>query len=1228
MNPDEMLRDPLTGAYSRAVLQHRLQEEVERARRYREDFSILFLDLDHFKSINDAFGHSRGDQLLIGFVESLRPIIRAADILIRYGGDEFLLLLPNTCKQQALVTAERLLEDIRGIAFPGDPPLSLSLSIGVVSFPEDGETPESLFDQADLRVYEAKRRGRGQVIGCSMAESNLLPFDDTSRLVEREEALASLYSFIKQLPEQKRGRLMITGRAGCGKSRFLIEVGKAGRLLGYEVASLQGSHAMATRTYGVLNEAFKEWNLPSPLFGAMEFGQALQSLLDSRGRSGLFLCAEQIQDFDWATLELFQHLFISTAIPRIALAYTHSPEASKRIFLPEAPLNDTIEIRPLSKEGLHIWMRTLIQSEPAPAVVDRLFGVTQGKPGFVQKSLYTLIDRGGLKRAAQGWVFEPDFDKHLPVDSIILQSQPPAHNLPIPPTNILGRDKEIQHVKDLLKEKRLITLMGPGGIGKTRLVLQVAYEVLDHYPQGVYFVPLALIHSPDLIVSAIAEQVRFTFYGQDEPALQLINYLREKRMLLVLDNFEHIIQAAETIARILEYAPYLKILVTSRERLNLQGESILEVKGMAVPKKRDSQPLEIYSGVQLFLMYARQMQPDFRLTEDNKADVARICQLLEGMPLGIELAATWVRTLSCQEIAAEIEQNIDFLVTQLRDIPDRHRSLRAVFEHSWNLLTDQERDVLQRISVFPGGFRREAAQVVAKASLADLSSFVNKSLLYKNESNRYRMHEVLLKYAAEKLDQSLEEKQNTLDRYCSFYASYLKQKQENLGGKNQKNTLEGIQEELNNIRLVWEISVRDQQMNRIDQAMDSLFSFYEIRGLYHEGLDSSRKAAEMVRSELKQSQQTMPFYEILLGKLLSWQGAFSIYLTQQKKAKQLFDRAYELLSRREEKSALAFLYWRLGILEDGLSNFPAEHRACSDSLALYRECGDDHGAATALNQLGVATYRLGDYPQAKAIFQEFLDISQQIEDRRGISIAMINLGIIASEIGDLDEATQQYQSGLNICIELGDKMGTAILLNNLGDAALIQNQLEKAQQYLEESSSIYTELGDKSGLSTPLFNLAEIAYRQGELEKARALFEESLAISTGSGNQVDQGYCLARLGIVASAMKNEPAAHAYLKRGLEIACENYSTLMIVEVLIAIAELYFRQHKEEPAARILSIILHQPNISVDIKNRVTSLNQRYAPTTTDGIMGAVSQEGVDPSLDKALKDLKKEFDRRD
>ena len=275
--------------------------------------------------------------------------------------------------------------------------------------------------------------------------------------------------------------------------------------------------------------------------------------------------------------------------------------------------------------------------------------------------------------------------------------------------------------------------------------------MLDHFPQGVYWTPLAAVSSPDTLAASIANSLQFSFYDHDDPEGQLASYLREKQLLLVLDNFEHLTPGARLLASLLQNAPLVKLLVTSRERLNIHGEAVVELRGINYPKSEAMDKLESYAAIQLFVQSARNVQPDFRMTEDNRLYVAAICQVLEGLPLGIELASSWVRILSCKEILEEIESNMDFLTSTMQDLPERHRSLRAVFEHSWNLLTLEEQQVLSSLSALRGSFTRQAASEIAQASLANLISLLDKSLLYKASEGRYMMHEVLHEYAREKL---------------------------------------------------------------------------------------------------------------------------------------------------------------------------------------------------------------------------------------------------------------------------------------------------------------------------------------------------------------------------------------------------------------------------------------------------------------------------------------------
>jgi len=539
-----------------------------------------------------------------------------------------------------------------------------------------------------------------------------------------------------------------------------------------------------------------------------------------------------------------------------------------------------------------------------------------------------LAEELGVEPAAETTVlYEQIRDGTLegPVPSPPRPPMPP-HNLPASLTPFVGRETELAEIQDRLRDPacRLLTLVGPGGSGKTRLALEAAGEFIsgdqvDRFSNGVYFVPLPPLRSAESIVPAVAQVLNLPLYtdagttAEVEPQQQLLNYLRSKDMLIILDNFEHLLEGAGLVTDILKTAPEIKILATSRARLNVQGEHPFVVPGMDYPARipgpeaERGEPKDIarYSAIGLFLQGVRQVQPGFEPAADDLADIAHICHLVQGMPLGILLAAAWIEMLTPARIASEIEQSLDFLESGWRDAPERQRSLRAVFDHSWNLLTEREREVFQGLSVFHGGFTRQAAEQVADASLHELKALMDKSFLQLMPSGRYEMHELLRQYAAQKLEGSPGVRKAVHERHSAYYTDVLQQWQADQKGRQQPAPLAWMEADSENIRAAWDWAVEQEQVERLDRAMEDLAWFYHDCGRYQEGEAAVRAAADRLAVPANLSPQASYHGVALahrlrvLARALSWQSLFSRALGCRELATQLQQRSLALLERPE-----------------------------------------------------------------------------------------------------------------------------------------------------------------------------------------------------------------------------------------------------------------------------------------------------------------------------------------
>ena len=771
---------------------------------------------------------------------------------------------------------------------------------------------------------------------------------------------------------------------------------------------------------------------------------------------------------------------------------------------------------------------------------------------------------------------EPAAETQRLRERILAARQMHPHPLPPQPTPFVGREEELARLTALLANPscRLLTLVGPGGIGKTRLGIQVAERMLPRFLHGVHFVPLETLPSASFLPSALLEALEIPSQGQTNPVVRLLDYLRDKEMLLVLDGFEQVLEGATLLAEILPTAPDVKFLVTSRERLDLRWEQVFPVKGLPVPPDGRLADLEAYAAVRLFLQSARRAHPGFTLKEEEREAVARICRLVGGTPLGVELAAAWVPTLSAREVLHRMERSLDCLQATARDIPSRHRSLRAVFESSWRLLSEQEQAILRRLSVFQGGFSEEAAWAVAGATPSLLAALEAKSLLRREGPGRYAIHETVREYAAEKL-RLAGESAAVRDQHSAYFADLLNrvEVQTRRGQATERRTRELIRE-IDNIRAGWVWAVEHGRTTDIGRMLTSLSRLYEACGRFQEGLAMFREAIERLKG------RSEPEGELIVGRLLIREGIFAHLLGEHETARRLLKEGMRIVERHGDRWEVALALNLLGILAGKQGNHEEARRLFTESLTGFRSESDPRFEAILLNNLGIAERVVGNYEQAEQFSWESLRISRMIGARRAEARALQNLALVAHGQKDYARAKRLHEKSLAILREEGDLWGTALALGNLGEAARLSGEYAEARKYLEESLSLRRQIGDRWGIAIALSSLGSLARAEGEYRLARQ-----------------------RLG-----------------EALQLALEVSAIPVALDTLVEFAEVLIRQGEEEKALEILALSLTHSAIEAWVREKAEALFREAASRVPPDVVAKAQRRGQSQKIEEVVENF--------
>ena len=735
------------------------------------------------------------------------------------------------------------------------------------------------------------------------------------------------------------------------------------------------------------------------------------------------------------------------------------------------------------------------------------------------------------------------------------------HNVPHPATPLIGREREIATARatfglDLLESglrrerqtARLLTLTGPGGAGKTRLSLHLAAELGAEFADGAAFVPLADVTNPDLVPAAIASTLDIADTGGESPREAIFNHLRDRHLLLVLDNLEQVMGAATLVSDLLAACPRLTILATSRERLDLRAERELPLPPLALPsfpprttaagrlELEDEAPDAIddirrSEAVRLFVNRAQSVKPGFDITAENAAAVVDICRRLDGLPLAIELAAARLRLLSPQALRDRLDRRLDALGHGPRDLPARQQTMRDTIAWSYDLLDRAEQQLFGRLSVFAGGATLEAAEAIAidrpgdgaPAVLEILESLVDKNLVQLiGDEPRMRMLQTIRDFGQERLAESGEHL-IIERRHADYFLALGEESEQLLACGEQTRWLDRLDQEQPNLRAAIDWFRNQGQTEEALRLAGALWRFWWLRGDLGEG-------RQRLASLLAESAQVAP---AVRAKALN--GA--------------------------------------GVLAESQGDWEAATHLHQESLGIFRRIDDQRGVAWSLNNLGVVAIDQGEYSRAQTLLEENLEVAERANDRAGIATALTDLGLIAHHQEDYEQATTLWTRSLALFRALGDQSHMARALNNLGTIAMQLGEYERAHGLLTESLEFHRSVGDRQGIASTLNNLADTTANLGDVETAMGLFRESHLLAIEGGNRPHAAVAMENLAALTRQHGEDRVAQTRYREALLLYRAVADQLGIVSCLGGLAFVAVSQGRVDEAATLLGAASH-------------------------------------------------------
>ncbi len=1053
---------------TRVLTRNAGEEVLERALQRGAPVVVLFVDIDHFKSINDAFGHEVGDRALQFVAERLREVTGQHGYVARYGGDEFFVVLPEADETAGRAVGERLLKDLGRRVVSSAYPLHLRLSIGMALGPRDGTTPAALLHTADRRHYFAKHAGGHCLVATDRRPTGELVAVPRRPIGQRQQ-LALLYARLEELLHHRSGVIRVQAPPLGGADNFLRIAQDISRLQGYLVLPVRATPARHLRHLGALGHAVahalseQREEIP-PLETPAQILAALRRLLEiTQPAKGLLLTIANAAWLDEASVQVVQRLLrLPEGFEHVGLVYAAIGNAQTRF---RAPMYANITLPPLDRHEVKAWIRHALRWEPPDALARWVWEQTEGLPEKVHQTLVALVQRGYLQPLPEGWRWQRPADWEDPTlpHADAAQIGVPA-DLPL----LFGRNRALWVLQEAVKKYPLVTVSGAGGVGKSRLLQQLALESHERFPDGVRYIALEGIRGEHL-AAALARGLRMPLPVRGEVFAHIAHHLQSRRMLLVLDGVAAAPEAATVLSRLVTAAPQNRLVVGTLWQLHLPTEHVIRLAGLETGEREGASP-----AAHLFFHIARRSGGGQHCNEGRERErVEEICRWAEGSPMAVRILASWCNTLTPAQILKSLSR-----------VKTRANPLEAALDAFWSALSPDERRRLALLALFEGAFPLAAARQVADASLFFLDALAAKTYLSRRGEGRFYLHRLLQQYARVRL-QAFPDEIARAERQHAFW--YLQRLPETAGAHNEAARWGFLapEDDLPDVIKAWRWALHHREAALLVQAAPWVFpslgeysQFTETFALVDESL------AHLRRWEAAQRNRD---YFLLRAYLEVARAEFHYHFGDYQQALHILRRVYQ-----RQFHALAPLYQAhvtavLGRVHSAVGDYAAAVSFMEYAYQIYQRENIAPLLLSLLNAIGIAAYGQGDLTAAEHFFEKALALGREQQKPRAVAALLNNLGNIAWQRGRHDHAEQLLREALRLLQKEHVPSLKASVLDSVARVESARGAYRRALNHLNEAISLSRRIGAWPNALVAMSTVAQVWAEIGHTREAADL---------------------------------------------------------------------------------------------------------------------------------------------